>query len=124
MKYSLDGLALPLCAAGVSACGQVLLKYAMIKHGPISFSPRGFFGLVSEPRLILALCLYGAALIMWLQVLSKMPLSTAYPVLAITYILVPVLSIFFFDERITQVQIIGICLVLAGVTLIGGGTGG
>lgn len=123
MKYSLSSLMLPLFAAGVSACGQVFLKYAMLKHGPINFSAKGIIDLLSEPRLLLALCLYATALLMWLQVLSKMPLSTAYPILAVTYVLVPLLSVACFDERITQVQVVGIFLVLAGVTLIGGVAG-
>jgi len=75
-------------------------------------------------RIIIALSLYGGALLMWLQVLSKIPLSTAYPVLAVTYALVRLLSIVFFGERINQLQNVGICLVLAGVTLIGANAGG
>lgn len=108
-----------LMAAAISAFGQVLLKYAMIKHGPINFSMQGLLGLLFEPRLLLALTLYAAALLAWLHVLSKVPLSTAYPMLAITYVIVPVLSVIFFGERIQQSQIIGICLVLVGVSMIG-----
>jgi undecaprenyl phosphate-alpha-L-ara4N flippase subunit ArnE len=110
---------LPFFAAAISAFGQVLLKYAMIKHGSIEFSLRGLFGLFTEPRLLFALFLYAAALLMWLHVLSKVPLSTAYPILAITYVIVPLLSLIFFGERIHQSQLIGICLVLAGVAMIG-----
>lgn len=112
-------LYLPLIAAAISAFGQVMLKYAMLKHGQIDFSFQGSVGLFSEPRLIFALSLYAAALLMWLHVLSKVPLSTAYPILAITYAIVPLLSMVFFGERIQQSQIIGICLVLTGVALIG-----
>ena len=112
-------LNLPMLAAAISAFGQVLLKYAMLKHGPIKFSLHGLLSLLFEPRLLVALTLYAAALLMWLHVLSKIPLSMAYPVLAITYVIVPLLSIFFFDERIQQSQIIGICLVLAGVAMMG-----
>ena len=110
---------LPFLAAAISAFGQVLLKYAMLKHGPIDFSLRGLFALLAEPRLLLALVLYAAALLMWLHVLTKVPLSTAYPILAITYVIVPLLSLIFFGERIQQPQIIGICLVLVGVAMIG-----
>ena len=112
-------LQLPLIAATISAFGQVLLKYAMMKHGAIEFSLQGLIRLFTEPRLILAMGLYAAALLMWLHVLSKVPLSTAYPMLAITYVIVPLLSMVFFGERIQQPQIIGICLVLVGVAMIG-----
>ena len=112
-------LYLPLFAAAISAGGQVLLKYAMIKHGPITFTLQGLWDLFTEPRLLFALVLYASALIMWLHVLSKVPLSTAYPILAITYVIVPVLSLIFFDESIHQSHLIGICLILVGVTIIG-----
>jgi multidrug transporter EmrE-like cation transporter len=110
---------LPLIAAVISALGQVMLKYAMMKHGAINFSFNGMIDLLSEPRLLFALSLYAAALLMWLHVLSKVPLSTAYPMLAVTYAIVPVLAMIFFGERIQQSQIMGICLVLAGVAMIG-----
>lgn len=112
---------LPVIAASISAVGQVMLKYAMLKHGEIEFSPSGVLDLIVEPRLITALALYAAALLMWLHVLSKVPLSTAYPVLAVTYVMVPVLSVFIFGERLSQSQLIGMCLILAGVAMIGQG---
>lgn len=110
---------LALMAAAISAFGQILLKHAMTKHGQIDFSINGLFSLFTEPRLLVALSLYAAALLAWLHVLSKVPLSTAYPMLAITYAIVPLLALIFFGERINQMQIVGICLVLMGVALIG-----
>jgi multidrug transporter EmrE-like cation transporter len=110
---------LTLIAAAISAMGQILLKHAMIRHGLIEFSPMGLIRLLSEPRLIVALGLYALALLAWLHVLSKVPLSTAYPMLAVTYVIVPVLSLIFFNERIHQAQVIGICFILLGVALIG-----
>ena len=84
-----SSITLPLIAAAISAAGQVLLKFAMIKHGAIVLSPRGIISLMLEPWLIFAMAIYAAALFLWLQVLSNTPLSTAYPILAVTYVLVP-----------------------------------
>lgn len=112
-------LYLPLVAAGTSAFGQIMLKYAMLKHGPIDFSFKGLINLFTEPLLVFALVIYASTLLMWLHVLSKVPLSTAYPMLAVTYAIIPLLSMVFFGERIQQTQVIGICLVLAGVAMIG-----
>jgi len=90
-------LKLPLLAAAISALGQVMLKYAMIKHGAIEFSLQGLISLLFEARLVAALILYAVALLMWLHVLSKIPLSAAYPILSVTYVLVPFLSVAFLD---------------------------
>ena len=110
---------LPMIAALISAFGQVLLKYAMLKHGQITHSPSGLFSLFTEPSLAVALALYAGALLMWLQVLSKVPLSVAYPVLALTYAIVPILAFLFFRERISWSQIAGIAFVLIGVAIMG-----
>lgn len=112
-------LILPLIAAAISAAGQVLLKYAMIKHGAILITPRGIITLMLEPWLLFAMVIYATALFLWLQVLSSTPLSTAYPILAVTYILVPIFASVFFGEIITKNHLIGISLILAGVAMIG-----
>ena len=106
-------------AAIISAFGQVLLKYTMLRHGEITFTAGGLASLLLQPLLLFALVLYGCSLLMWLQVLSRVPLSTAYPILAITYIVVPILSVVFFGEQIHSPQIIGMLLILAGVAIIG-----
>lgn len=114
-----QGWLLAFIAAAISAVGQLMLKYAMIRHGSISFSPSGILTLILEPRLMVAMALYAGALLLWLQVLSKVPLSTAYPMLAITYVVVPIMSVYFFNEKLHQQQVIGIFLILVGVAFIG-----
>lgn len=110
---------MPLIAAAISAVGQISLKYAMQKHGSFEVTLQGLFSLILEPRLIFAISIYAIALLMWLQVLSKTPLSTAYPILAVTYILVPLLAYAVFGEVIGRNQLIGMLLILAGVAMIG-----
>lgn len=110
---------LPLLAAAIAACGQVLLKYAMTQVGPLNFSPSVILRALMQPYLPLALAIYALALFLWLEVLSKTPLSVAYPVLAVTYVLVPLISHFVFNERLVSTQYVGMFLILAGVTLIG-----
>ncbi|MDB5957144.1 EamA family transporter [Ramlibacter sp.] len=110
---------LPLFAASISACGQILLKYAMTQVGPLNFSPEVLLRAFRQPFLPVALLIYGLALLMWLEVLSKTPLSVAYPVLAVTYVLVPLISQFVFDEKLQSSHYLGMFLILAGVALIG-----
>ncbi|TLY52421.1 MAG: hypothetical protein E6K53_04380 [Gammaproteobacteria bacterium] len=112
-------LFLPIVAAVISAFGQVLLKYAMLRNGPIQPSLAGVISLITQPRLILALVVYAIALLMWLQVLSKFPLGIAYSILALTYVAVPVLAFFFFGERLVFLQFVGMAFVLIGVALLG-----
>ena len=112
-------ITMPLIAAAISAVGQISLKYAMLKHGSIEMTPQGVISLMLEPPLIFAMAIYAVALLMWLQVLSKTPLSTAYPILAVTYIIVPFLAMLVFGEMVGKNQLIGMSLILAGVAMIG-----
>jgi undecaprenyl phosphate-alpha-L-ara4N flippase subunit ArnE len=110
---------LPLLAASISACGQILLKYAMAQVGPLNFSPGILLKALRQPFLPVALVIYALALLLWLEVLSKTPLSVAYPVLAVTYVLVPLISQFVFHERLEPTHYVGMFLILAGVALVG-----
>ena len=85
----------------------------------MNFSPAVLLRALAQPYLPLALLIYALAMFLWLEVLSKTPLSIAYPVLAITYVLVPLFSQFAFNEQLKPSQFVGMFLILAGVALIG-----
>lgn len=56
--------------------------------------------------------------IIWSTILAKIDLSVAVPVASFSYILVPVTSIIFLDEKVTILRWAGILLILAGVILV------
>ncbi len=58
---------------------------------------------------------YGLSSLLWLAVLSRLPLSLAYPVLALGYVFVVVASRFLFGEKITWSKAIGCLLIVVGV---------
>ena len=91
----------------------------MTQVGPMNFSPAVLLRALAQPYLPLALLIYALAMFLWLEVLSKTPLSIAYPVLAITYVLVPLFSYFAFNEQLKPAQFVGMFLILAGVALVG-----
>jgi len=113
-------LYLPVVAANISAYAQVLLKYGMLAHEPIVLSSSGMFAPLLGPLLSVALAMYAVAMLLWLQVLAKILLSVAYPMLAVTYAIVPVLATIFFEEKIGEFHFLGIAFVLLGVAIIGG----
>ena len=51
-------------------------------------------------------------------VLDRMKLSQAFPATAASYGLVLLLSWFVYHERITALQIVGSCIILAGIWLV------
>jgi drug/metabolite transporter (DMT)-like permease len=68
--------------------------------------------------LILALaCIFSRAII-WQKIISVMPLSKAYPYTSLVQILILGYSFFLFGEEVSLNNIIGILLMIAGVTII------
>ena len=57
---------------------------------------------------------------LWLHVLTKIPLSKAFPITAISYIAIELMSWTLFKEPLVPLQIMGGALILAGLWLIGG----
>jgi small multidrug resistance pump len=62
--------------------------------------------------------LYGIATVIYFLALRKLPLSVAYPLISISYIVALIGAAAVLGEKITWVKTAGILLILAGVTLI------
>lgn len=73
--------------------------------------------LATLPIFYLSLAIYGVATLLWIFVLSRVPLSQAYPWVAAGIVIVPLLGYFFFDEQITWTYWAGMALIIAGLAL-------
>ena len=75
-----------------------------------------FFKFVTDPVIISA---YAAALLAsfaWLFVVTKLPLSTAFPLyIGITFVMVMFCGWFFLSETITITKVVAVLLILSGV---------
>ena len=98
------------------SAGQVLFKIAGLRHN--ARPGRSILGILTDPYLLLALAIYGVGTLVWVYVLSKMPLRQAYPAMAVTYLLVPLASLGIFGETITWSYWIGAGLVILGVLVM------
>jgi multidrug transporter EmrE-like cation transporter len=89
---------------------QLCLKLATRSFTFTSFSafPINFWSLG-------AVFLYGIGLVFWARALSILPLSTAYPLMSLVFIFVPLLSLWLFNERLSQLQMIFFLISIVGV---------
>jgi multidrug transporter EmrE-like cation transporter len=58
------------------------------------------------------------SVILWLGALSRVPVSIAYPMLSIGYVVNAVAALFLFNEALTGAKVIGILLTVAGVIVL------
>jgi len=112
-----------LTGVGLNAAAQLLLKVAT---RPLSHFTAFNLGTLSSSILILfksipfwagMLC-YAASICVWLAALSKAPVSTAYPMLSLGYVVVAAASVLWLGESMTMPKVLGIALICAGVVLV------
>jgi len=110
-----------LGSLSLGALAQVFLRKGMIAL-TMPPAPSGAFhiiaAVVANPWVWAGLICYGASMAPWLFVLSRLPVSAAYPLVSIGYILTGLLGWFFLGEVVTSSRVGGIMLICAGVALI------
>ena len=109
MKYTV------LCLVNVIllATGQIVFKHGA-KDKIIDSVPAAISVLFS-PVVLVGLALYASATMLWLYILSRVPLSFAYPIQALAFPLVLVLSLLVFRETVPATRWIGLVIILIGV---------
>jgi multidrug transporter EmrE-like cation transporter len=87
-------------------------------HGtPLSFEWLG--RAIHSPWAFAVLSSEALSFFLWLNVLTSVPLSKAFPITAVAYISILLTSWTVFDETVQPLQIFGSALILTGVWLIG-----
>lgn len=106
-----------LCAVPLSAAGQLLLK-AGARHLS-GLSGVGFLvAAAADVRVLMGLAAWTASTACWLYVLRVAPLSKAYGLTSLTYVLVPLASVYLFGEQIRRPHVVGIVLITVGVVCV------
>jgi drug/metabolite transporter (DMT)-like permease len=96
--------------------GQMLWKVSV--SGVTSWNLSTAISTVFSPYFIGGGILYVVATGLWLIILSKMPLSVAYPMQSVCYIVGSVAAFFIFKEHINVTQWMGMIVIMLGVFLI------
>ena len=68
--------------------------------------------------LITGLILYGLATLGYIVSLKRLDLTTAYPIISLSYLFVMILSLFFLHEKVTIINISGSLLLIVAVYLM------
>jgi drug/metabolite transporter (DMT)-like permease len=115
---------LALSAPVIGTAGQLLLKRVMNGIGPVGGAGSRSVGsivsrLAGDPLFLAAVGLYALGFVIWLVVLSRLSLSYAYPILALSYCLVPFFSRYYFSEQISPMRWLGIAIIFVGVVVVG-----
>src|ERR1700730_7514095 len=112
-----------LSGVGLNAAAQLLLKlatrplghYTVFNADTLNSSMIILFK--SVPFWTGMLC-YAGSLCVWVAALAKAPVSTAYPMLSLGYVVVAAVSVAWLGESMAPAKALGIALICAGVILV------
>lgn len=106
----------------LNAGAQLLLKAGTNALGVITLSTDNWlaqFGRTAmEPHIGGALACYVVSVVVWIMGLSRVPVSIAYPMLSLGYIVNAVAAHYLFGESVTLSRWLGIGFIVVGVWLV------
>lgn len=115
-------IVLLLISIGLGATGQLLFKSAA--RGMASFAELGLTGLLTtmftSPKILGGFACFFISSVLWIIALRTIPLSIAYPMVALSYIIIFAGSYFLFGEAVTWRHWTGAALIVMGILLIAG----
>ena len=110
-------MVLILGAVAFSAVGQLCLKSGA-RHlaglGHLEF----LLAAARDLRVLSGLLAWAASTICWLYVLRVAPLSRAYGLSSLTYVLIPLASVYVFGEQVRRLHGVGAVLIVLGVACL------
>ena len=115
-------LALILIGVLLNAGAQLLLKAGANSLGVISPTLANAWPLASaiatNPHFLGGFACYGISVLIWIMALSRVPVSIAYPMLSIVYIVNALAANYLFGEVLSNGRLLGMGFIIIGVYLL------
>ena len=114
--------ALVLTGVLLNAFAQLLLKAGTNAVGHFGFQldnliPIGM-KIAFQPYILGGMACYAVSLVVWIMALSRVPVSIAYPMLSIGYVVNAAVAYFWFGEPLVAQKLLGLGFIVIGVVLV------
>lgn len=106
----------------LNAAAQLLLKAGTNRIGEFAFSidnlaPIGT-KIATSPPILAGLACYAISVVVWILALSRVPVSVAYPMLSVGYVVNALAAWMLFGESLGAQKLVGIGFIVIGVYLV------
>ena len=105
---------------GLTVYGQLIIKARSLAHATGVASSHKIDYLIAmftDIGVLSGLAAAVGASVLWTLAIEKMAVGLAYPFMALSFVLVPLASMFLFREPLSLAQGLGLILIVAGVTI-------
>lgn len=114
--------ALILTGVLLNAAAQLLLKAGTNAIGHFDFQINNILPigmkLALQPFIMGGMACYVVSLVIWIMALSRVPVSIAYPMLSIGYVINAFVAWQWFGEALAAQKLLGIGVIVIGVILV------
>ena len=116
--------AIVLLLTGVllNAGAQLLLKAGTNVLGVITLTRDNWltvlWSMATQGYFVLGITCYGVSVFVWILGLSRVPVSMAYPLLSVGYVINAIAAHYLFGETVTLQRWLGIAFIAIGVWLV------
>ena len=105
-----------------NTAAQIALKAGMLQIGHFGFTWENFIPItlkiIASPWIIFGIIIYAGSVGVWLMVLSRIPVSIAYPISSLGYVTSAIAAYYLWGENLTLIRIAGIIVILVGVYMV------
>ena len=119
---NLSGFSFLITGVLLNAIAQLLLKAGTNTLGVITLTPTNWTGefgrMATEPHFIGGVACYGISLIVWIIGLSRVPVTMAYPMLSLGYVVNAIAAYYLLGESVSASRWLGIGFIVVGVWLV------
>ena len=119
---SLSDFSILVCGVLLNAMAQLALKAATRVSGPLIAGDAGVYqralSVLAVPSFWWAMLAYGLSVIVWTVGLSRVPVSQAYPLLSLGYVINIGLAWWLLGEVPNVQRVAGIGVIVLGVVLV------
>lgn len=103
---------------GLTAYGQVILKWRIVKYGALPTDTyeklKFLLLLLLDPAIISGFAAAFLASLAWMAAMTKFSLNHAYPFMSLNFVIVVILSGWLLGEPVSLLKMMGIGLIVAG----------
>lgn len=104
--------ALAILTILLNAVAQILMKAGASASAAEAAPLLRAWGLIGA-----ALLIYVIGMALWIYVLRQVELTLVYPFMALSFVVVPLLSVLFLGERVDLPYMAGVVLIMGGIYL-------
>lgn len=112
---------LVVCCTIIGAAAQVLIKKGAGGLAPNPTMAQTALAMFLNPSLFAGYTMYGVSTVLLVLALRHGQLSLLYPMFAMTYVWVTILSVVVFHESMNAFKLAGIAIIVGGIAVLGRG---